>query len=89
MESPEDSVRWNTELQALAEQQPFGIPVSIATDPRHGASSSRAEFKHRGEGVSKWPEGIGLAAVGDPETVRRFARTAAREYRALYLELRP
>ena len=83
VESPEVSVRWNNELQALAEQQPFGIPVSIATDPRHGDSSSRAEFKHGGEGVSKWPEGIGLAAVGDPETVRRFARTAAREYRAL------
>ena len=83
VESSEVSVRWNNALQALAESQPFGIPVSIATDPRHGASSSRAEFKHAGEGVSKWPEGIGLAAVGDPETVKRFARAAAREYRAL------
>lgn len=83
VESSEVSVRWNNELQALAEKQPYGIPVSIATDPRHGASSSRAEFKHAGEGVSKWPEGIGLAAIGDPETVKRFAKAAAREYRAL------
>ena len=83
VESSEVSVRWNNELQALAEEQPFGIPVSIATDPRHGASSSRAEFKNAGEGVSKWPEGIGLAAIGDPETVKEFAGTAAREYRAL------
>ena len=83
VESSEVSVRWNNELQALAEKQPFGIPVSIATDPRHGASSSRAEFKHAGDGVSKWPEGIGLSAIGDPAVVKRFARAAAREYRAL------
>ncbi len=83
VESSEASVRWNNELQALAEKQPFGIPVSIATDPRHGASSGWAEFRHAGEGVSKWPEGIGLASIGDPGTVKRFAEIVAREYRAL------
>ena len=83
VESSEASVRWNNELQALAEAQPFGIPVSIATDPRHGASSSKAEFKNGGDGVSKWPEGIGFASIGDPETVREFASIAAKEYRAL------
>ena len=83
VESSETSVRWNNELQTLAEEQPFGIPVSIATDPRHGASSSRAEFKTIGDGVSKWPEGIGFAAVGDPQLVKEFAQIASREYRAL------
>ena len=83
VESTEASVRWHNGLQACAEQLPHGIPVSIATDPRHGASSSRAEFKNTGDGVSKWPEGIGLAAVDDPETVREFAAIAAKEYRAL------
>ena len=82
-ESSEASVRWNNELQALAEAQPFGIPVSIATDPRHGASSSSAEFKSTEEGVSKWPEGIGFAAVSDPEVVKTFAEIASKEYRAL------
>ena len=33
--------------------------------------------------MSKWPEGIGFAAAGDPELVRRFAQVAAKEYRAL------
>ena len=83
VESTETSVRWHNALQACAEALPFGIPVSIATDPRHGASSAKAEFKNAGDGVSKWPEGIGLAAVGDPETVREFASAAAKEYRAL------
>ncbi len=82
-ESSEVSVRWNNELQTLAEAQPFGIPVSIATDPRHGASSSKAEFKTAGEGVSKWPEGIGFAAAGDPALVKEFAEIASKEYRAL------
>ena len=82
VESTEASVRWHNALQREAEALPFGIPVSIATDPRHGASSSKAEFKNTGD-VSKWPEGIGLAAVDDPETVRAFASIAAKEYRAL------
>ena len=48
VESVETSVRWNNELQALAEELPFGIPVSIASDPRHGASPAKAEFRHAG-----------------------------------------
>ena len=83
VESAKTSVRWSNSLQALAEAQPFGIPVSVATDPRHGASSSAAEFKTNGDGVSKWPEGIGFAAIGDAKTVEEFARIASREYRAL------
>ena len=42
-----------------------------------------AEFRQRSRDVSKWPEGIGLAAAGDPELVREFAKVAAKEYRAL------
>lgn len=83
VDTPEDSVRWHNELQALAEAQPFGIPVSIATDPRHGVGSAHAEFKSAKDGVSKWPEGIGFAAAGGSEIVRRFAGIASREYRAL------
>lgn len=82
VESTEASVRWHNALQREAEALPFGIPVSIATDPRHGASSSMAEFKNTGD-VSKWPEGIGMAAVDDPDTVRKFAAIAAKEYRAM------
>ena len=77
------SAQWNNNLQALCEKEAWGIPVIISTDPRHGASAGGAEFRTKGSGVSKWPEGIGLAAAGDPELVRRFAQVAAKEYRAL------
>ena len=77
------SARWSNHLQAVCEAEPWGIPVNISTDPRHGAAASDAEFRTAGSDVSKWPEGIGMAAAGDPELVRRFARVAAKEYRAL------
>ncbi len=77
------SAEWSNHLQAVCEAEPWGIPVNISTDPRHGPSHSRAEFRTAGNDVSKWPEGIGLAAAGDSELVREFARTAAKEYRAL------
>ncbi|WP_232547236.1 glycoside hydrolase family 3 N-terminal domain-containing protein [Propioniciclava soli] len=77
------AVGWHNRMQQLAEEQPFSVPVNFSTDPRHGASDSGAEFKSSGAAVSKWPEGIGLAAIGDVETVRRFADTVRQEYRAL------
>ncbi len=77
------SARWSNNLQALCEGEKWGIPVNISTDPRHGAAKAGAEYRTAGSDVSKWPEGIGFAAAGDPELVRTFAKTAAREYRAL------
>ena len=77
------SARWSNNLQKACEEEPWGIPVNISTDPRHGVSDGGMEFRTEGSDVSKWPEGIGLAAAGDPELVRRFAQVAAKEYRAL------
>lgn len=77
------SAEWSNKLQRVCEEEPWGIPVNISTDPRHGASAAGAEFRTAGSDVSKWPEGIGMAAAGDPELVRRFAQIAAKEYRAL------
>ncbi len=83
VDSAEISARWNNALQRFCEQAPWGIPVNISTDPRHGADEASAEFKTSGQDVSKWPEGIGFAAAADPELVRAFAKVAAKEYRAL------
>ena len=77
------SAEWSNHLQKMCEEEPWGIPVNISTDPRHGATAAGAEFRTAGSDVSKWPEGIGMAAAGDPELVRRFAQVAAKEYRAL------
>ena len=85
LESTQTAARWNNELQRLAESIGFGIPANNSSDPRHGADSE-AEFKGKaGEGISKWAEGLGLAASFDPDLVREFGRIAALEYRALGL----
>ena len=79
----ETAVRWQNSVQAYAESLPFGIPVNFSSDPRHGAADSEAEYKSGAGEVSKWPEGIGMAALFDPERVREFAKIVSREYRAL------
>ncbi len=83
VQDADTSARWSNNLQAVCEAEPWGIPVNISTDPRHGARSGGAEFRSSGADVSKWPEGIGFAAAGDPELVRQFAQIASIEYRAL------
>ena len=83
IEDAEVSAKWNNELQKLAECQPLGVPINISSDPRHGVSSFGGEFKSAGTDVSKWPEGIGMAATFSPEIVRNFAEIASKEYRAL------
>lgn len=82
-ESAETSARWNNKLQALAEKSRLGIPVCISSDPRHAAGKKSAEFSGTGKEVSRWPEGMGLAAAFDPALVKQFASIAAKEYRAL------
>lgn len=78
-----DAACWSNNLQALAEAQPFGIPVTIGSDPRHGNDNSKEFNAGSGGDISVWPEELGLAATFDPELVRRFGEIAAKEYRAL------
>ena len=83
LKNGEIAANWNNEMQALCEEMPHAIPVNISTDPRHGAESASAEFKTEAKDTSKWPLGLGLAATFSPELVKKFARVAATEYRAL------
>ena len=83
IESPETAALWNNNIQAIAEMQPFGIPVNNSSDPRH-TSRADAEFNAGGGGViSMWPGMLGLTATFSPETMSRFGRIVASEYRAL------
>ena len=77
------SARWSNRLQGRAEQEPWGIPVNISTDPRHGASTAAVEYKSAGVDVSKWPEGLGMSATFNPEYGRQYAQIASKEYRAM------
>ncbi|MBQ9614170.1 MAG: glycoside hydrolase family 3 C-terminal domain-containing protein [Lachnospiraceae bacterium] len=82
-ESVEAAVRWSNNIQKEAENLPYGIPVNLSSDPRHGADTEAAEFHAEASGVSQWPEGLAMASVADPSVCRAFARAVAREYRAL------
>jgi Glycosyl hydrolase family 3 N terminal domain len=71
-------------VQALAEAERWGIPVTISSDPRHhfqqvlGVSAQDRAF-------SVWPELLGFASIHYAELTRRFADIARREYRAVGL----
>jgi len=73
---------WNNALQALAEKTPHGIPVTISTDPRHAFVENTGVAFSAGP-FSQWPEGLGLAAIDDVDTVRAFADIARQEYVAV------
>ncbi len=81
-----ETATWNNNLQKLAERTRLGIPVTIATDPRHGAGFDA------GTGVassfySRWPSQLGMGATRDSALVREFGNIARQEYMALGLRL--
>lgn len=80
------AARWANTLQALAEQTPHSIPVTISTDPRHGADTN-AGTTWRTPFFSSWPSGPGLAALRDPDLVRRFGAVVRRDYRAVGIRM--
>jgi beta-glucosidase len=73
---------WHNRLQELAATTRLGIPVTLSSDPRH-SSIATPVASWRSAGFSRWPEPIGLAAIGDAETVERFGDIARREYLAV------
>ena len=82
-ESAGTAARWNNEMQRCVEALPHGIPINFSSDPRHGAGSASAEYKSQAGQVSRWPEGLAMAATFSPEICRQYAEIVAKEYRAL------
>jgi beta-glucosidase len=79
---PRLAAQWYNRLQALAETTRLGIPVTIASDPRHAFSNNPATNLFAGA-FSLWPEPIGLAAAGDPALAQQFGDIARQEYLAV------
>lgn len=80
------TARWNNNMQKMAERTRLGIPVTIATDPRHGkgfnvGTSVGTRF------FSRWPSQLGLGATRDTSLVREFGDIARQEYVALGLRV--
>lgn len=69
------------EIQKIAAQTRLGIPVTIASDPRHYFSNNI--FALQANGFSQWPEQLGFAAINDPKLMQQFGDIARQEYLAV------
>lgn len=69
-------------VQQRALDTRLGIPVTLSTDPRHHFTENIGTGFQAGV-FSQWPETLGLAALRDPELVRKFAEVAREEYIAV------
>ncbi len=79
---PDIMALFNNNLQKIAERMRLGIPVTIATDPRHSADNNPGASILT-SAFSSWPNPLGLAATRDTMLVREFGDIARQEYRAV------
>ena len=77
--APRIMAEWVNRVQKMAERTRLGIPISIASDPRHAFTTNPLMSRFAGE-FSLFPEQPGFAAIGDPDVVREFAGIARQEY---------
>lgn len=82
VDDPGTFISWHNKMQGLAERTRLGIPVTLASDPRHGVKGAGSISLPAGA-FSKWPEPLGLAAIGNADLVEEFADIARQEYRAV------
>lgn len=77
---------FNNNIQKLAERTRLGIPVTIATDPRHGTDGNPGAALFT-PAFSQWPTSLGLAASRDTILVKEFGEIARQEYRSIGITL--
>lgn len=80
-EDPAVLARWYNNLQAYAEKTRLGIPITIASDPRHHFSESI--FSMTAVGFSQFCETLGFAAIGSDSVLAAFADIVRQEYLAV------
>ncbi len=78
--------KFNNNIQKIAERTRLGIPVTIATDPRHGTENNPGAAIFT-QAFSQWPSPLGLAATRDTVLVREFGNIARQEYRSVGLTM--
>ena len=78
--------RYNNQIQLISERSRLGIPVTIASDPRHGAENNPGAALSTPT-FSQWPTSLGLAATRDTLLVREFGDIARQEYLATGIRL--
>ena len=84
--SPDVLAKFNNTLQEKAERSRLGIPITIATDPRHGKKNNPGAAIYT-PSFSQWPTSLGLAATRDTTLVREFGEIAREDYKATGIRL--
>lgn len=78
---PNIFAQWYNNTQQIAEKSRLGIPVTIASDPRHHFSHNI--FSMSAKGFSQFCETLGFAALGDEKLMKKFADIVRQEYLAI------
>ncbi|MEC3907537.1 glycoside hydrolase family 3 N-terminal domain-containing protein [Tamlana sp. 2201CG12-4] len=78
--------KYNNAIQKMAERTRLGIPITIATDPRHGTENNPGASIYT-PSFSQWPSSLGLAATRDTVLVREFGDIARQEYLSVGIRL--
>ena len=84
--SKENMLKWTNMVQRIGEQSRLGIPITIASDPRHGVPDKIGPYAYT-PFFSKWPTPLGLAATRDDLLVEEHAKIVKEEYRAIGITL--
>jgi beta-glucosidase len=84
--SAEIMATYNNNIQKMAERTRLGIPITIATDPRHGSDNNPGASIFT-SAFSTWPTSLGLASTRDTTLVREFGDIARQEYTAVGIRL--
>ena len=81
----ENMLKWYNKIQKIGERSRLGIPITIASDPRHGVAQS--PFSSNTSFFSKWPSALGLGAIGDSTIISEYANIVRQEYKAIGIKL--
>ncbi|MCB2066572.1 MAG: glycoside hydrolase family 3 protein [Erythrobacter sp.] len=71
----------NNAVQEVAEAGRLGIPAVVMTDPRHGYTELAGASVEGGQ-FAQFPNGVGIAALRDPDLVRQYAEIVRSDLRA-------
>ncbi|WP_435577880.1 glycoside hydrolase family 3 N-terminal domain-containing protein [Gilvibacter sp.] len=80
-DDPAVFAKWYNKVQLIAEKNRLGIPVTIASDPRHHLGKNVIQMA--ANGFSQFCELPGFAALNDVQLVREFADVVRKEYMAI------
>ena len=82
----EKMLKWHNKIQDMGSRTRLGIPITIATDPRHGTSKDFGATIYTPY-FSSWPSALGMGAINDSILTKEFGKIVREEYKSLGIRL--